>query len=114
MLRPKRQWTDAGNSSLSGVFEGSRFDAGALGLVSLRLEERGVWNPAEHYWGEDGEPIEKWATPVIARGPRSTTRACASWSSRFGRNRDGSTRDKKVWDFRSGGRGVGVIFFLCG
>ena len=39
-------------------------------LVPLRLEERGLWNPAEHYWGEEGEPIEDWATPIIARGPR--------------------------------------------
>ena len=22
------------------------------------------------YWGEEGEPIEEWATPIIARGPR--------------------------------------------
>jgi hypothetical protein len=39
-------------------------------LVPLRLEERGLWNPAEHYWGEEGEPIEDWAKPIIARGPR--------------------------------------------
>jgi len=45
-------------------------DRRALGLVPLRLEERGLWSPAEHYWGEEGEPIEDWAKPVIARGPR--------------------------------------------
>ena len=42
----------------------------ALGLVPLKLEERGMWDPAEHYWGEEGEPIEKWAKPIIAWGPR--------------------------------------------
>jgi len=42
----------------------------ALGLVPLRLEERGIWSPDEHYWGEEGEPIEEWAKPIIARGPR--------------------------------------------
>jgi hypothetical protein len=34
------------------------------------LEQRGTWNPAEHYWGEKGEPIEEWAEPIIARGRR--------------------------------------------
>lgn len=29
-----------------------------------------MWNPDEHYWGEEGEPIEEWAKPIIARGPR--------------------------------------------
>jgi hypothetical protein len=70
VVRPKKQWTYAGNPCLSGVIESTRLDAGALGLVPLRLEERGLWNPAEHYWGEDGEPIEEWARPVIALGPR--------------------------------------------
>jgi hypothetical protein len=34
------------------------------------LEQRGIWNPQEHYWGDGGEPIEKWAKPIIAWGPR--------------------------------------------
>jgi len=70
VVRPAKQWTYAGNPYLSGVLESTRLDAGALGLVPLRLKERGLWNPAEHYWGEDDEPIEEWAKPVIARGPR--------------------------------------------
>jgi len=43
---------------------------GALGLTPLRLEARGVWDPAEEYWGEQGEPIEKWAKAIITRGRR--------------------------------------------
>ena len=39
-------------------------------LVPLQLHHRGVWDPAEEYWGEEGEPIEEWARPIIARGPR--------------------------------------------
>jgi len=42
----------------------------ALGLEPLRLEDHGLWTPDEHYWGEEGEPIEEWAKPIIARGPR--------------------------------------------
>jgi len=29
-----------------------------------------MWDPEEEYWGEPGEPIEEWAKPIIARGPR--------------------------------------------
>ena len=29
-----------------------------------------MWDPNEEYWGEDGEPIEDWAKPIIACGPR--------------------------------------------
>jgi hypothetical protein len=42
----------------------------ALGLVPLKLEDQGLWTPDEHYWGEEDEPIEAWAKPIIARGPR--------------------------------------------
>lgn len=70
IVKPAKQWTYGGNPYLSGAIESTRLDAKALGLVPLRLEERGIWSPAEHYWGEEGEPIEEWANPVIARGPR--------------------------------------------
>jgi hypothetical protein len=69
-VRPAKQWTYAGRPYLSGAVDSTRVDAKALGLVPLRLEEQGLWKPAEHYWGEEGEPIEEWAKPIIARGPR--------------------------------------------
>jgi hypothetical protein len=67
---PAKRWTYAGNPYLSGAIESTRLDAKALGLAPLRMEQRGIWNPAEHYWGEEGEPIEEWAKPIIDRGPR--------------------------------------------
>ncbi len=39
-------------------------------LVPLQLHPRGSWGPEEEYWGEEGEPIEDWAKPIIERGPR--------------------------------------------
>ena len=39
-------------------------------LIPLKLHPRGNWNPADEYWGEEGEPIEAWAQPIIKRGPR--------------------------------------------
>ena len=70
VVKPAKQWTYSGNPYLSGVIESTRLDPTALGLVPLRLEERGLWNPAEHFWGDTGQPIEDWAKPIIARGPR--------------------------------------------
>ena len=70
-VRPRKQWTYAGHPYLSGEIESARLDVSALGLLPLRLEERGMWDPGEEYWGEEGEPIPKWAKPIIAHGPRS-------------------------------------------
>jgi hypothetical protein len=69
-VKPAKQWTFGGNPYLSGVIESTRLDAKALGLVPLGLQQVGIWSPAEHYWGEEGERIDDWASPVIARGPR--------------------------------------------
>jgi hypothetical protein len=70
VVRPRKQWTYSGGSYLSGVIESARIEASALGLIPLRLEDRGTWNPSEEYWGESGEPIEEWAKPIIAQGTR--------------------------------------------
>jgi tetratricopeptide (TPR) repeat protein len=69
-VKPRRQWSYAGHPYLSGEIESMRLDVAALGLVPLRLEDQGTWTPEEHYWGEEDEPIEEWAKPIIARGPR--------------------------------------------
>ena len=68
-VRLNKQWTDAGHPYLSGEIESRRIDASALSLSPLGLEKCGMWDPAEEYWGEEGEPIEEWAKPIIARGP---------------------------------------------
>jgi hypothetical protein len=36
----------------------------------LRLYERGVWDPAEQYWGEPDDTISSSIAQVIASGPR--------------------------------------------
>jgi hypothetical protein len=70
VVKPSKQWSYAGHPYLTGEIESTRLDVAALGLTPLRLEDRGMWDPAGHYWGEEGEPIEDWARPIIARGPR--------------------------------------------
>lgn len=70
LVRPAKKWISEGNNYLSGEIVSMRLEVKALGLVPLRLEEMGIWNPAEHYWGEEGESIGAWARPIIAHGPR--------------------------------------------
>jgi hypothetical protein len=70
VVQPRKQWSYARSPYLSGEIESSRLDVHALGLAPLKVEDRGVWNPAEHYWGEEGEPIEEWSRPIIAWGAR--------------------------------------------
>jgi hypothetical protein len=70
VVRPHKQWRYAGHPYLSGEIVSSRLDVAALGLVPLRLEDEGIWSPDDEYWGEEGQPIDEWAKPIIARGPR--------------------------------------------
>ena len=70
MVRARKQWRYAGHPYLSGDLERRRLDVKALGLVPLRLQDEWPWDPSEQYWGEEGEPLEEWARPIVARGPR--------------------------------------------
>ena len=69
-VAPRKQWRYGGHPYLSGEIKAWRLDIPALGLTPLKLEERGMWDPKDHYWGEPDEPIEEWANPIISRGPR--------------------------------------------
>jgi tetratricopeptide (TPR) repeat protein len=69
-IRPIKQWRYAGLPCLSGTVESVRVDAAALGLVPLRMEALGLWDPADQFWGDPGVPIGKWARAIIAWGPR--------------------------------------------
>jgi len=70
VVQPRKQWSYARHPYLSGQILSTRLDVAPLRLVPLRLERQGTWDPAEEYWGEEGEQIEEWAKPIIARGPR--------------------------------------------
>ncbi len=69
-VRPAKQWSYAGHPYLSGEIQSTRLDAAALGLVPLVLTDMGLWNPREHYWGEDNDPLGDWAEPIVTYGPR--------------------------------------------
>ncbi len=69
-VEPNKHWRHNGHPYLSGKIASTRIDATALGLTPLNLNEVGSWDPASEYWGEEGEPIDDWAKPIIARGPR--------------------------------------------
>ncbi|WP_319549335.1 hypothetical protein [Desulfogranum marinum] len=70
LVTPRKQWRYGGHPYLSGEIQSIRIDVEALDFVPLGLEEMGMWDPKEEYWGEEGEPIEDWAKPIIAHGPR--------------------------------------------
>ncbi len=65
-----KRWVYGGNPTISGIIESKWLDAKALRLVPLGLEEFGIWDPAEEYWGDRGEPIDPWLKPIIAHGAR--------------------------------------------
>jgi hypothetical protein len=67
-VMPTKQLTHARHAYLSGTVLSIRDDVEALGLEPLTLHEQGEWDPETEYWGEEGEPIEEWAKPIIARG----------------------------------------------
>jgi len=69
-VRADKVWRYRGHPCISGEVERVRTEAAALGLKPLMLHERGLWTPEEHYWGEKGEPLEDWARPIVAWGPR--------------------------------------------
>ncbi|HKZ20352.1 MAG TPA: cytoplasmic protein [Acidimicrobiia bacterium] len=69
-VQARKRWRYAGHPYLAGDIEGRRLDVAALGLTPLRLDDQGVWDPSQEYWGEEGEPLEQWARPIVARGSR--------------------------------------------
>jgi len=70
VVKPRKQWSYAGHPYLSGEIQSARLDVAALGLTPLALKDEREWDPNDEYWGEEGEPIDEWAKPIIARGPR--------------------------------------------
>jgi hypothetical protein len=76
-VTPRKQWRYGGHPYLSGEIQSTRIDVKALDLVPRGLAEMGMWDPKEEYWGEEDEPIEEWAEPIIAHGPAQ----CSRWSS---------------------------------
>jgi tetratricopeptide (TPR) repeat protein len=69
-VEPAKYWLYGGNPYLSGEIVSTRLDAVALGLVPLKLKPWGMWDPQDEYWGEEEDPVEDWARPIIARGKR--------------------------------------------
>jgi hypothetical protein len=65
-----KQWPYAGRHYLSGEVTAHGFDVPMLFLTPLRLEPRGIWDPMDEYWDEEGEPVEDWIKKIIAWGPR--------------------------------------------
>jgi hypothetical protein len=70
IVMPRKQWRYKGHPYLSGEIKAWRLDIVALGLTPLKLNETGIWDPKDHYWGEPDASIEEWARPIMGQGPR--------------------------------------------
>jgi hypothetical protein len=69
-VRARKHWRFKGSPYLSGDVEFRRIDIPGLGLQPLRLEGRGIWDPAEDYWREEDEALSEWKEQIIRLGPR--------------------------------------------
>ncbi len=69
-VQPHKFWRYAEHLYLSGEIVSTRIEISSLGLKPLSLNDHGMWDPQAEYWGEEDEPVEEWAKPIIARGPR--------------------------------------------
>jgi len=70
VVTPRKQWRYKDHPYLSGEIKAWRLDIPALGLSPLKLNETGMWNPKDQYWGEPDEPIGEWGKTIISQGPR--------------------------------------------
>lgn len=76
-VRSEANQRRGGRYCITGEIDSVRLDAKALGLTQLGLFPQGTWDPAEEYWGEDGEPIEEYGSdPSLPRGRGR----CLRWS----------------------------------
>lgn len=66
-VTPRKQWRYGGHPYLSGEIQSTRIDVKALDLVPLGIEDTGMWDPKEAYWGEEDEPIEDWIREMRQR-----------------------------------------------
>jgi len=55
-VKPRKQWRYEGHPYLSGEIQSTRIEATDLDLVPLGLEDMGMWDLKEEYWGEEDEP----------------------------------------------------------
>jgi len=69
-VKGKKQWRYGGHPYLSGEILSTRLDVQLLELIPLGINDMGMWDPEDEYWGQADEPIEEWAQPIIAAGAR--------------------------------------------
>ena len=69
-VNPRKSWICSGHPYLSGGMVACRLEPAALGLMPLKLEDWGTWDPEEQDWLAGDQEVEPWARPILARGPR--------------------------------------------
>jgi hypothetical protein len=68
---PSKVWQFKNTVYMTGTTKGRRLDATVLGLMPLKLEEQGLFEPdKETDLVEEGDPFAKYYLPIMAYGPR--------------------------------------------
>jgi tetratricopeptide (TPR) repeat protein len=114
-VKPDRVWSHNGNTYLSGERVANRFDAAALGLIPLGLEDWGSWDPKDEYWGDEDKPLERWARPIVARGPRPSfeLEACLPGKDPEGWDSDPIHESIDLWNSGKPVQALRVLEAVC-
>ncbi len=71
MKKPKDEAiSGAGLPELRSFLDGVASGDIKMDITPLALEDVGIWDPREHYWGEEDEALQPWAQEIYSHGPR--------------------------------------------
>lgn len=71
-VAPREHWIFGNHPHLSGDIIDVTLDVTRLGLHPLGLQQWGMWDPGEEYWGDADDPLMEWGKAMVAEGPRPT------------------------------------------
>jgi Tetratricopeptide repeat len=66
----QKEWRFSGHPYICGEITKCHLDIPSIGLVPLRLEANGPWDPKEAIFSGDDESLEEWEQSIIAQGSR--------------------------------------------
>ena len=71
-IMPSKVWRFQKTHYMTGEIKTKRIDIPALNIEPLDLNEMGVWDPKEDYWGEPDDPLNNYFKAIIDFGARKS------------------------------------------
>lgn len=68
---PSKVWRYQRTYYMTGEIQSKKIDISCLHLEPLALNDKWEWVPEDEYWGEPGDPLNKYFQPVIDYGARN-------------------------------------------